>query len=108
MADEASIKFAFSSGALAVDPDHGIPQIDEKFEEWMKGYRALNAALAKVPLVIITPRDQAILKAAKTLAHLQDTWPTDGWDGAADARAFHHKKVRDAEKVLQDAYKLTE
>lgn len=53
----------------------------------------------------MSPKDVKMLKAAYTLARLQETWPTDGWDGAAEARRKHHEQVRAAEKALQDIYK---
>lgn len=43
--------------------------------------------------------------AAKHYAHLQDTWPRDGWDGAADARAAHHRLVRIAADKMMAAYR---
>jgi hypothetical protein len=31
---------------------------------------------------------------------LYHTWPSDGWDGAAEARAVHHRKVMAVERQI--------
>lgn len=65
------------------------------------GYNGVNQGL----MVSMTIPEFNVYLAGKRLAQLQDSWPYDGWDGAADARSKHHKLVRDAEAALQAAYK---
>lgn len=38
---------------------------------------------------------------------LRHTWPSDGWDGAGQARADHAARVREVERRLADQHERT-
>ena len=40
-------------------------------------------------------------KARERLAQLNEAWPWDGWDGAAEARAAHHRLVIEQEALVK-------
>lgn len=41
------------------------------------------------------------------LKQLYDTWPSDGWDGAADVIAAHARKAHEIETALAEEHKLS-
>jgi hypothetical protein len=46
--------------------------------------------------------DTAELRAARQeWERLERSWPSDGWDGAGDARARHHQLVIEAKRKIQ-------
>lgn len=54
----------------------------------------------------MTSSDETVAVLTERWLTLRDTWPCDGWDGAADARARHHRLVRDCEARLAEVHQI--
>jgi hypothetical protein len=97
-----ALAYELGPGAKAVGcrREEGSDSVSEE-DERLVGEAAAKSMANLKTAPMHRPSD-ALVEAQKKLDDLNGSWPWDGWDGAADARATHHRAVIAQEKIVAE------